>query len=667
MREIKEKVNQLRELINSANYNYYILDNPTISDAEYDRLMRELKNLENKYSELITPDSPTQRVGAKPLSEFNTVVHRIPLLSLDNAMNENEIRDFVARTYRGLPPGEIVQFVCEPKIDGLAIELLYENGFFVSGSTRGDGVTGEDITQNLKTIRSIPLSLRKGKLPIPSLLEVRGEVYMDREEFKRLNEQQLKEGKPPFANPRNSAAGSLRQLDPKVTAKRPLNIFCYSLGTCEGISFSTHSEFLKALPLWGFRVNPLIEMCSSVEEIINYYRKVESNRKSISYDIDGVVFKVNSFAQQETLGIKSRSPRWAIAGKFKAQQEITQIIDIIASTGRTGSITPVAKLNPVEVGGVTISNATLHNQDEITRKDIREKDWVVIQRAGDVIPQVVKVITERRTGEEKPYHIPPICPVCGAHVVRDEGEAKHYCQNINCPARIKRSIQHFVSKRAMNIDGLGDKLVEQLVDEGLIKNVADLYFLKKDNLVKLERMADKSAQNIIDALRKSKNTTLAKFIYALGIRNVGEHMGKVLEKSFGTFEKLMSATYEELEAIEGVGPIVAQSIRNFFDEKANIDTIKRLYEGGVKISEVIAQTEEKKFEGKTFIFTGTLSTMTRNEAKDLVEKFGGKASSSVSKKMDYVVVGENPGSKADKANNLGVKILSEEEFKSLLE
>ena len=666
MKELKEKINQLRELINSANYNYYILDNPTISDAEYDRLMRELQNLENEHPELITTDSPTQRVGAKPLSEFNTITHRIPLLSLDNAMDENEIREFDARIYKVLPLGEIVQFVCEPKIDGLAIELVYENGIFVSGSTRGDGVTGEDITQNLKTIRSIPLSLRKDNFPIPSLIDVRGEVYMDREDFKRLNQQQLKEGKTPFANPRNSAAGSLRQLDPKVTVKRPLNIFCYSMGACEGISFSTHSEFLKALPSWGFRVNQLIELCNNVDELINYSRKIESIRNSISYDIDGVVFKVNSFAQQETLGIKSRSPRWAIAGKFKAQQEVTQILEIEASVGRTGAITPVAHLKPVNISGVTVSNATLHNQDEIDRKDIRIGDWVIVQRAGDVIPQVVKVITDRRSGQEIPYKIPSTCPICGSHVIRDEGEAKHHCQNINCPAQIKGSIQHFVSKRAMDIDGLGDKLVEQLVDEGLIKNVADLYFLKKDILANLERMADKSAQNIVGAIENSKNTTLARFIYALGIRNVGEYMGKVLEKSFGSLEKLMSASYEELESIEGVGPIVAQSIRNFFDEKANINTINRLLESGIKISEVTSTTEVKKFEGKTFVFTGTLTTMTRDEAKDLVEKLGGKATSSVSKKTDYVVVGENPGSKADKARNLGVTILSEEEFKAIV-
>ncbi|HRD18753.1 MAG TPA: NAD-dependent DNA ligase LigA, partial [Candidatus Marinimicrobia bacterium] len=415
---LREKAKELRRQIETANYNYYVLDNPTISDAEYDRLMRELEQLEAAYPELRTPDSPTQRVGAQPLDEFKTVTHRVPMLSLDNAMDEGEIRDFAIRVQKSLP-GETVQFVCEPKIDGLAVELVYENGVFISGSTRGDGITGEDITQNLLTIRSIPLRLMPN-LPIPTLLEVRGEVYMDKADFQRLNEQQLKEGKPLFANPRNSAAGSVRQLDPQITAKRPLKIFCYGLGSLEGYFFQTHHEFLEALLKWGFRVNPLIEIAKEVEALIAYYHKIESIRDSMPYDIDGVVYKVDSLTQQAKLGIKSRSPRWAIAGKFKAQQEVTQIIDIEASVGRTGAITPVAHLKPVQIGGVTVSHATLHNQDEIDRKDIRIGDWVVVQRAGDVIPQVVKVITERRTGNEKRYSIPANCPVCGTPVVREK-------------------------------------------------------------------------------------------------------------------------------------------------------------------------------------------------------------------------------------------------------
>ncbi|MBU4445437.1 NAD-dependent DNA ligase LigA [bacterium] len=657
----KQKIEKLRRKINEANYNYYILDNPTISDAEYDSSMRELQQLEESSPQYKTADSPTQRVGASPLTKFNTVTHRIPLLSLDNAMDEAEVIEFVSRVHKALP-GEQVEFVAEPKIDGLAVELVYENGIFVSGSTRGDGITGEDITQNLKTIRSIPLQLRSNQHPIPSLLEVRGEVYMDRNDFERLNEQQLAEGKPAFANPRNSAAGSLRQLDSRITATRTLSIFCYAPGSCEGFSFETHIEFLQTLPLWGFRINPLIKLCKTTDELIDYYRSIETKRDTISYDIDGVVFKVNSIGQQQTLGIKSRSPRWAIAGKFKAKQEITQILNIEASVGRTGAITPVAHLQPVQIGGVTVSNATLHNQDEIDRKDIRVGDWVVIQRAGDVIPQVVKVITERRNGAEKPYRIPAECPVCGSHIIRPEGEAKHRCQNMNCPAQIKGRIQHFVSKRAMNIDGLGDRLIEQMVDSGLIHSVADIYFLKKDDLAALERMADKSAQNVINAIDASRETTLARFIYALGIPNVGEHMGKVMEREFKDLETLIAADYERLEAVEGIGPIVARAIRDFFDEENNQQTVNRLLEGGVSIAKSKTGTQDERFAGKTFVFTGTLTQFTRDEAKEIVEKKGGKASSSVSNKTDYVVVGENPGSKATKAKKLGVTIINEEEF-----
>jgi len=662
----KQTIEELRRKINEANYNYYILDNPTISDAEYDRLMRELQNLEESYPELKTTDSPTQRVGANPLTEFGTVAHRIPLLSLDNAMSKVELREFIQRIQKALP-SESVEFIAEPKIDGLAVELVYENGLFVNGSTRGDGFTGEDITHNLKTVRSIPLKLNSDKIPVPVLLEVRGEVYMDRRDFEKLNEKQLAEGKSAFANPRNSAAGSLRQLDSRVTAIRTLNIWCYSLGACEGISFDSHDEFLQTIPKWGFRVNPLIKLCKLSDELLEYYRHIEEIRDTISYDIDGVVFKVNSIAQQEKLGIKSRSPRWAIAGKFKAQQEITHILEIEASVGRTGAITPVAHLEPVNVGGVVVSNATLHNQDEIDRKDIRVGDWVIIQRAGDVIPQVVKVITERRDGSEKPYQIPAECPVCGGHVIRPEGEAKHRCQNINCPAQLKGSIQHFVSRRAMNIDGLGDKIIEQMVDSGLINNVADIYFLQSEQIAALDRMAEKSAQNVIDAVETSRHTTMARLIHALGIRNVGEHMGKLLQQHFGNMESLRTATLAELNNIEGVGPIVAQSIVDFFAEEKNRQTIDRLIEGGVTIQTPEASDNNQyKLAGKSFVFTGSLTKFTRDEAKAMVEKLGGKASSSVSKKTDYVVIGENPGSKAQKAKDIGITILSENEFSALI-
>ena len=667
MERLTARIAQLRRQINEANYQYYVLDNPTISDAEYDRLMRELQQLEAEHPECITPDSPTQRVGATPLTQFGTVTHRVPLLSLDNAMNENEVLEFVVRVRRALGQDQQIEFVAEPKIDGLAVELVYENGVFTSGSTRGDGFTGEDITQNLRTIRAIPLRLHSGKIPVPSLLEVRGEVYMDRNDFERLNEKQLQDDKQPFANPRNSAAGSLRQLDPRITATRPLNIFCYSLGSCEGITFDTHYEFLQTLPQWGLRVNPLIELCQTTDELVDYYRKTEARRNAISYDIDGVVFKVNAIAQQETLGIKSRSPRWAIAGKFKAQQEITRILEIEASVGRTGAITPVAHLQPVQIGGVTVANATLHNQDEIERKDIRIGDWVVVQRAGDVIPQVVKVVTERRSGDEKVYTIPANCPICGGHIIRPEGEAKHRCQNINCPAQLKGSIKHFVSKRALDIDGLGEKLIDQMVDSELIQNVADIFFLEKERIAGLERMAEKSAQNIISAIDQSRHTTMARLIHALGIRNVGEHMGKILERNFGRLDTLMKTDYEEFVAVDGIGPIVAQSLVDFFAEDANRQTIQRLIEGGLKIEAGKSGKEEQIFTGKTFVFTGSLTKFTRDQAKEMVEQRGGQASSSVSKKTDYVVVGENAGSKAAKARELGVPILTEAEFLELLE
>lgn len=664
----RQRITELRRQINKANYNYYVLDNPTISDAEYDRLMRELQELEKNYPELITPDSPSRRVGAVPLKEFGTITHRIPLLSLDNAMNEAEVLDFIQRIQKALP-NEAMEFVAEPKIDGLAVELVYENGIFINGSTRGDGFTGEDITHNLKTIRSIPLKLNSAKIPVPALLEVRGEVYMDRRDFEKLNEKQLAEGKQAFANPRNSAAGSLRQLDSRVTATRPLNIWCYSLGACEGISFDSHYEFLQTIPKWGFRVNPLIKLCKPTDELLEYYQYIEEIRNTISYDIDGVVFKVNSIARQEELGIKSRSPRWAIAGKFKAQQEITRILEIEASVGRTGAITPVAHLEPVNVGGVVVSNATLHNQDEIDRKDIRIGDWVVIQRAGDVIPQVVKVITERRDGSEKPYQIPAKCPVCGSHVIRPEGEAKHRCQNINCPAQLKGRIQHAVSKRALNFDGLGDKLIYQLIDKGIIDNLADIFTLKKGNLVSLERMADKSAQNIIDEINKKKQNPIPmdKILFSFGIPHAGESISKIISQNYDSIEDLFNISSESLEFIDGIGPTSGSTISYFFNEDSNIEMIKQIKNSGATIFNPLKFIKKSKLAGKSFVFTGSLTKFTRDEAKEMVEKLGGKTSSSVSKKTDYVVIGENAGSKAKKAKEVNIPILSEDDFLMMIE
>ncbi len=665
MSEVENRINELRQKLHEANYNYYVLNNPTISDAEYDRLLRELQKLENENPEYRSPDSPTQRVGAEPIDEFGTVEHTIPLLSLNNAMNTGELRDFVDRVYRNLQDNEKVEFVCEPKIDGLAVELVYEKGIFTTGSTRGNGFTGEDITQNLKTIRSIPLKLRNDKRPAPELLEVRGEVFMTKQDFEKMNQRQMENDEKIFSNPRNAAAGSLRQLDPSITAERPLSIFLYSIGDLSGIEFASQQEFINALPEWGLRVNPHIEICQTYDEMVAYWEQMEENRDNFDYEIDGVVFKVNSFEKQERLGNTTRSPRWAIAGKFKAQQEVTKINNIEASVGRTGAITPVANLEPVMINGVKVSNATLHNQDEIDRKDIREGDWVVVQRAGDVIPQVVKVVEKRRSGNEKPYKIPEKCPVCESKVVREEDEARHYCTNINCPAQLKGRIQHFASKNAMDIDGLGEKIVDQLVEEKLVEKIEDIYQLKKSDLVKLERIGEKSSQNLLNAIEDSKEVRLARFLYALGIRNVGRHAGTLLQDHFGSIDKIMEASKEEISNIHEIGPIVAENVKSFFSEDKNVTTVKSLLDQGVKL-ETPSKQEKSKLEGKTFVFTGALENYTRSEAKELVENLGGRATSSVSGNTDFVVVGENPGSKADKARDLGVTVLNELEFENII-
>jgi len=666
MSDIRKKIDQLRKQIRRANIDYYIKDDPKISDAQYDQMMRELQQLEEEHPKYQSPDSPTRRVGVEPLDKFELVDHAIPLLSLDNAMNNGELREFVARIYRNLPEGSGVEFIAEPKIDGLAVELVYEKGIFIQGSTRGNGIIGEDITQNLRTINSIPLKLRDTDQIIPDILDVRGEVFIDKQGFAKLNEYQLNHDKQPFANPRNAAAGSLRQLNSKITAKRPLKIFCYSLGRCDGKNFATHQEFIETLPEWGFPTNPLIKKCQNADEMIAFQQELEEKRESLDYDIDGVVFKVNSIAQQQALGVKSRSPRWAIAGKFKARQEVTQIEDIQASVGRTGAITPVAILTPVNVGGVTVTHATLHNQDEIDRKDIREKDWVVIQRAGDVIPQVVKPIKERRTGEEKKYHIPEECPVCGSHVVRIEGEAKHKCANINCNARLKGSIKHFVSKNAMDIDGFGERLTDILVEKEIIQNVADIYTLTKEELISLDRQGEKSAENLLSAIEASKETTLAQFLHALGIANVGQYLGKLLEEEFKSLENIMNADIERLNAVEQIGPIVAESIFNFFDQEENVETVKRLLKYGIKFKQT-ADPEATALSKKSFVITGTLPDMNRSEAKALIEKNGGKVSSAISGKTNYLVCGENPGSKLAKAKKLGVEVIDKDQLLSLLE
>jgi len=660
------QIQALRDQLNDHNYRYYVLDDPLISDSEYDQLFRELQKLEADNPNLITEDSPTHRVGAEPLSSFGSWTHRMPMLSLANAMNEDELAAFDTRVKKGLDTEKDLEYMAEPKLDGLAVELVYENGFFVNGSTRGDGITGEDITQNLKTILAIPLSLRKNGQKTPPLLEVRGEVFITKDGFKKLNRNQEKEELPPFANPRNAAAGSLRQLDSKITATRPLSIYCYEAGRIDGISFHTHEDFLSTLKEWGFPVNPEIQKVNNAETMVAFHRNLEAKRDSLPYEIDGTVFKVNAINQRNALGIRSRSPRWAIAGKFKAQQATTLVQDIIPSVGRTGAVTPVARLEPVNVGGVVVTNATLHNQDEIDRKDVRVGDTVLIQRAGDVIPEVVKVILAKRPPETKTYQLPTACPSCGQEVFRPEGEVVARCQNLSCPAQVKGRIEHFVSKGALDIDGFGEKLVDQLVDKKLILTVDDIFKLNFDDLVNLDRMAEKSALNILTAIQDSKQTTFARFVYALGIRNVGAHLSKVLEKAFvGDIEKFINAAAEDLEAIDEVGPIVAETITKFLSNCTNTDVIESCLSLGLRLKKV-EELKSLLLQGKTFVFTGALTQFSRNEAKEMTEAHGGKVSGSVSKNTDFVVAGPGAGSKLKKATELDIPVLSEAEFLDML-
>lgn len=660
---IREKIEKLRKELEYHNYRYYVLDDPVISDAEYDRLLRELAKLEEEYPEFQSPLSPTQRVGAQPLEAFSTVTHTVPMLSLQNAMSVEEVVEFDKRVKKLLNLKD-VEYVMEVKIDGLAVELVYVNGEFVLGSTRGDGYVGEDITQNLRTIKSIPLRLLLNSyLPVPERLEVRGEVYMGKKEFLELNRKRELTGEPLFANPRNAASGSVRQLDPRITAERKLNIYCYGLGQLIGIKVNTHYQILDYLKQWGFRVNPYAKLCKTFDELISHYNFINSIREEIPYEIDGTVIKVNRLDYQERLGAVSRSPRWAIAFKFAAHEETTVIEDIIVSVGRTGALTPVAVLKPVVVGGVEVSKATLHNEDEIKRKDIMIGDTVIVTRAGDVIPEVVRVIKEKRK-HVKPFRMPDKCPACGEKVIRPPDEAVRRCININCPAQIKGRIFHFASKRAMDIDGFGEKLIEQLVDKKIIKDVSDIYNLKKEDLLNLERMGDKSAQNIIDAIDASRTRSFARFIYSLGIRHVGEHISAILADNFKNIETLMSSNEEKFRSIPGIGPEVANSIVSFFRDTKNRETIRKLLDN-IKIE--YKKETANKLQGYTFVFTGTLKGMTREEARLRVEALGGKTSSSISKNIDYIVVGEDPGSKLDKAKKLGLTILNEEEFLKLIQ
>ncbi|HXZ36993.1 MAG TPA: NAD-dependent DNA ligase LigA [Thermodesulfobacteriota bacterium] len=667
--QAKKKIEKLREEVNFHNNRYYVLDDPVISDAEYDRLMRELEGLENQFPHLRTPTSPTQRVGAPPLDKFEEVRHAVPMLSLANAFEEAEVREFDDRLKRFLKNTREIEYCTELKIDGIAVELIYENGHLITGSTRGDGFVGENVTQNLKTVKAIPLTLipQKGEF-LPSRLEVRGEVYLPLKAFRELNAKRERSGESLFANPRNAAAGSLRQLDSSITAQRPLDIFCHGIGQFTGAAIGSQWELLDSLQRWGFKVNPNRRICANIDGVFDYYREMDELREKLPYEIDGVVLKVNSFRLQETLGTIARSPRWALAFKFKPKQVTTKVLDIAVNVGRTGALTPAAVLEPVRVGGVTISSATLHNQDEIDRKDVRIGDTVVVQRAGDVIPEVVRVIPEKRTGKEKPFRLPDRCPVCGSEVDRPEGEAVARCTGIACPAKLKETIIHFASRDAMNIEGLGAKIIEQLVDRGLIKDYADLYKLTLDQMLTLERMGPKLAGNILTAIQNSKKTTLDRLIYALGILHVGEHIAKLISQEFSTAEELAEASHERLTGIRGIGGEIASSMVKFFQQKGNQKVLQKLNDLGVEYPKrpTRPKARDLKLQGKTFVFTGGLKTLSRGEAESKVESLGGRASSSVSKKTDFVVAGEDPGSKLEKAKILGVKILSEDELLEML-
>ena len=664
--DVISRAGELRDIITEHNYQYYVLDDPRVPDAEYDRLFRELQGLEAQYPDIVTPDTPTRRVGASVETTFEEVVHRIPMLSLDNAFSDEELRDFDRRVRDRLKTEEDIEYVCEPKLDGLAVSLHYESGVLTRAATRGDGYTGEDITANIRTIPSVPLRLRGDK--IPELVEVRGEVYMPREGFETLNKRLADKGEKTFVNPRNAAAGSLRQKKPTVTARRPLELCAYSVALEDESRLpATHWEGLQQVGAWGFRINPEMRRATGAEDCLQAYNELMDKRASLPYEIDGIVFKVNSLALQRQLGFVSRAPRWAIAQKFPAQEELTVIEDVEFQVGRTGAITPVARLKPVFVGGVTVSNATLHNMDEIQRLGVRIGDTVFVRRAGDVIPQVVKVVAERRPDNTREVQLPDACPVCQSDIVQIEGEVVARCSGgLFCPAQRKEAIRHYASRKALDIEGLGDKWIDILVDRELVTTVADLYLLKKADLTGLERMGDKSAGNLIDAIDRSRHPVLWKFLYALGIREVGEATAKALASHFGTLEAIGEADEDALQSVSDVGPIVAGHIRSFFDQTHNQETIQALKDAGVQWQTEEITASEKPLKGETWVLTGSLSDMTRDDAKAKLESLGAKVAGSVSGKTSCVVAGEAAGSKLTKAENLGVPVMDESAFVEFL-
>lgn len=663
--DVKKEIEKLRQTIRHHDHLYYVMDKPHISDREYDGLYRRLKELEDAHPGLVTADSPTQRVGGAPAKEFPTVKHIVPMLSMDNTYSPDEIRDFDKRVKKNLK-GKAVEYVVELKYDGVSISLLYENGKWVRGATRGDGAEGDDISNNLKTIRAIPMVFSDKAARVPARLEIRGEVYMTKKGFEEINRQKEKAGEELFANPRNAAAGSLKLLDPRIVATRHLNVFVYGVGQCDGIDFKTHEDVLEYLRQAGFRVNPHYKVCKTVDCVIDYCNSWEPKRSELEFDIDGMVIKVDELSQRKLLGVTTKSPRWAIAYKFPAEKAMTEIRDIIVQVGRTGTITPVAILSPVHLSGTTVSRATLHNFDEIARLGVKIGDTVWVEKSGEIIPKVLSVATEKRTGKERPFTMPTKCPVCSSKLVRIAEEVALRCENVGCPAQIKEMILHFASRDAMNIENMGEAIVSQIVDKAMIRDYGDIYYLKFDDVKNLERMAEKSARNLIDAIERSKSNELHRFIYGLGIRHVGEHAAWVLAGKFGSIESLTKASEEELTATNEIGPVMASSIYQFFHNAENLKILKKLEKAGLAMEQAARPGKAGALSGKTVVVTGTLTSYSRSDIEELIRKLGGNPSSSISKKTDFLVAGSEAGSKLDKAKALGVKVITEEEFKKIV-